>query len=404
MSEHQTSDKASILLVHNRYQIRGGEDSVFENEKRLLEQQGHRVFTYERSNEELEGMSAFRKFFAAFASLFSFKSYREVRKLIREHRIDILWVHNTLMRVSPSVYYAGFHSGIPVLQTVHNFRLFCPGALCYREEASAEKGVPAGKICTDCIEGGFSCAIKHKCYRGSRLQTAFLVLQLSLHRILGTYKKLHYICLTDFSKNLFLQGMGKHIDASHVWVKPNFVNLPDEIISSIAKDTEGKNPYYLYLGRLEKSKGIPWLLKEWEGNRTLLIAGEGTLKEAVEEASRKNPCIHYLGALSHEEALRYLAGAEALLFPSEWYENFPMVILEAMALGTPVICRDIGNGASIVKEIANDLVIQDHEALKDKLAVHQKKDYSEAFQKVYREKYTPEKNYEILSAIFKEAR
>ena len=416
--------KPKILLVHDHYQIPGGEDAVFRNEKELLRDNGHTVLCYTRSNEELKGLSAAGRAFAGLSSLFSFRTLREVKELIRREKPDLMWVHNTLTQVSPSVYYAAFSAGIPVIQTIHNFRLFCPGALCYRE----------GKTCTECMEKGLLCAVSNRCYRESKAQTFVLTLQLILHRILGTYKKLHYVCLTPFSAELFRKGMGKHIDPGKVFVKGNFVTKepenPQENADIPAADI--RSPYYLCLGRLEHSKGIPWLLEEWNKipDAALLMAGEGSLEGMVRDAEKESGGrIRSLGPLAHRNALRYLKHAEALIFPSELYENFPMVIAEAMSLGTPVICRDIGNGAAIVKKAAPKLVLggsfrgakaenrkdntlpQDSTepegdmqpegsgGLAELLRYYRKEDYSAAFFKAYEETCSPEANYRIMEEI-----
>ena len=393
--------KPKILLVHDHYQIPGGEDSVFRNEKELLEANGHTLLVYIRSNEELKGLSAAGRAFAGLSSLFSFRTLREVKELIRREKPDLMWVHNTLTQVSPSVYYAAFAAGIPVVQTVHNFRLFCPGALCYRE----------GKTCTECMERGLMTAVSHRCYRESKAQTFVLTLQLLLHRLLGTYKKLHYVCLTPFSAELFMKGMGKHIDPGKVFVKGNFVaeepevHNPQQNVNSPAVDII--KPYYLCLGRLEPSKGIPWLLKEWKEipEARLLIAGEGSLEAQVREAEGDS-CgrIRYLGPLAHLSALQYLRHAEALIFPSELFENFPMVIAEAMSLSTPVICRDIGNGAAIVKKAAPGLVLKEGEKLSGLLSGFRKEDYSGAFREAYEENCSPEANYRAMEEIMEKVR
>ncbi len=416
--------KPKILLVHDHYQIPGGEDAVFRNEQKLLRDNGHTVLCYTRSNEELKGLSAAGRALAGLSSLFSFRTLREVKELIRREKPDLMWVHNTLTQVSPSVYYAAFAAGIPVIQTVHNFRLFCPGALCYRE----------GRTCTECVEHGLLTGVSHRCYRNSGAQTLVLTLQLFLHRLLGTYRKLHYVCLTPFSAELFRKGMGKHIDPGRVFVKGNFVTkepeAPQENAAAFAADIRA--PYYLCLGRLEPSKGIPWLLEEWKRvpGAGLLVAGEGSLEEMVRSAEKESSGrIRYLGPLSHRNALQYLKHAEALIFPSEWYENFPMVIAEAMSLGTPVICRDIGNGAAIVKKAAPELVLGgtfhgaraedrkdnklpregmepeesmppgESSGLAELLRHYRKEDCSAAFFRAYEETCSPEANYRIMEEI-----
>ena len=207
-------NKPKILIIHNYYQIPGGEDTVVANEKKLLEENGHEVILYTRNNNEIKTMSRFQKLLLPFMTVYNPRSARDVRRIIQNEKIDIVHVHNTLNLISPSVYYAAVRCGIPVVQTVHNFRLICPGALLYRD----------GHVCEDCLGKGLLCAVRHGCYRGSKLQTLLLVISTLLHRTTGIYRKLHYICLTEFNKQKLLLINRKKImiNPAQVFVKPNF--------------------------------------------------------------------------------------------------------------------------------------------------------------------------------------
>ena len=237
--------KQTVLLVHNYYKIPGGEDTVVSNEKRLLEEHGHRVFLYTRSNQELDSYSVWKKLLLPFTALFSFRTYREVKRLIKKEKIDVVHVHNTLSLISPSVYYAAFSCGIPVIQTMHNFRMLCPSATFVRE----------GEICEDCVSNGLGCSVRHACYRGSKLQTLVSASVLKLHRMLGTYRRLFYICLTDFNRGKLLQLNRKNkmvVCESNIFVKPNFVWCLQE-------QPVQKKDFYIYVGRLDSLKGILFL-------------------------------------------------------------------------------------------------------------------------------------------------
>ena len=188
----ETMEKYRILQIHNFYQIPGGEDVVVRNEKKLLEEHGHEVFTYYRSNKELNEGNKLKKLFIPFTAVYSLKTCREVKKIIRENKIDIVHVHNTLMMVSPSVFYAAFQCKVPVVQTLHNFRMLCPAGSFFRNNV----------ICEECVDGGLKCAIRHKCYRGSKIQTMVSSAILWIHRFLGTYYRVNFICLTEFNKKI----------------------------------------------------------------------------------------------------------------------------------------------------------------------------------------------------------
>lgn len=207
--------KQKVLIVHNYYQIPGGEDTVVANERKLLGDHGHEVILYTRDNKEMKTMNLFRKLLLPFTTIYNPRTARDIKRIIRKQGVDIVHVHNTLNLVSPAVYYAALKCGVPVVQTVHNFRLLCPGAAFYRD----------GHICEDCVKKGLSCAIRHGCYRGSRLQTLICVVSTLIHRMTGIYGKINYICLTEFNKEKLIQL--KQIDSKRVFIKPNF-SYPDE--------------------------------------------------------------------------------------------------------------------------------------------------------------------------------
>ena len=230
--------KKNILIVHNYYQIPGGEDTVVANEKKMLEKHEHKVILYSRNNAELKQMSKRQKIFLPITTVFNPRTYREIKKLIKQGNIDVVHVHNTLNLVSPAVYYAARRMKVPVVQTIHNFRLLCPGATFYRD----------GHICEDCVEHGLRCAVKHSCYRGSKIQTLACVLSTTFHRITGIYGKINYICLTDFNRKKLLEL--KQIKPERVFVKPNFIESKNECISE-----NDRKDQFVFAGRLDKLKG-----------------------------------------------------------------------------------------------------------------------------------------------------
>ena len=200
--EETQLEKQNVLIVHNYYRIPGGEDAVVANEKKLLEEHGHRVTLYSRNNSELDQMSFLRKLLLPVTTVFNFRTYRDIRRILRDQKIEIVHVHNTLNLISPAVYYAAVKSGIPVVQTIHNFRLLCPGAMFFRD----------GQICQDCVSHGLWCAVRHGCYRGSRIQTLACVISTAVHRTMGIYGKLNYICLTEFNREKLLELKQKGFD------------------------------------------------------------------------------------------------------------------------------------------------------------------------------------------------
>ena len=383
-------EKKTILMVHNFYQIAGGEDTVFENEKKLLIEQGHRVYTYTRTNDELK-THPWKKLLLPFTTVWSFKSYFEVRRLIREKGIDIVHCHNTFPLVSPSVYYAARSRKVPVVQTIHNFRLLCPNGLFYRD----------GRICEDCLTANrFLPALKGGCYRSSRLQTAVLAAMLLIHRRLGTYRKISYIFLTDFNRKKFDKLLD--IQGSNIFVKPNFTEKP-----AAAPPQETVRPVFVFSGRLDESKGILFLLKVWPTlpkEWQLHIYGDGPCREACRQAAAECGNIHVFGFRPREEIFGDLAGAAAMLFPSRWYEGYPMVLSECFSLGRTVVSTNIGNQGDIVIASGGGVTfdIDDETGFRAALekVLQNNAVYSANATAYYEQNLTRQRNYELLEKIY----
>lgn len=383
-----------ILLVHNYYKIPGGEDTVVENEKKMLQKQGNEVFLYSRKNAEMDEFSKIQKLGLPFMTIFNLKTYRDIKKILVENSIDIVHVHNTLNLISPSVYYAAIQQKIPVVQTIHNFRMQCPAATFYRND----------RICEECMENGFSCAVKHKCYRNNRLQTVACVMTTKMHRCLGIYRKINYICLTEFNKEKLLQLNKKRkkniVDPSKVFVKPNMTFIPEK------KEESNREDFYLYAGRVEKIKGIELLIEAFEKmpEKKLIIAGTGIqledYKRTVSEKKIKN--ISFMGFVDKQQLQKLMEKAKALIVPSQWYEGFPMTIVEAFAQKTPVIGADIGNLHSIIEEGINGwkFCYDSSEALIEKVEECQHTPAGK-LEVVCDKSFFPEGNYAVLMQIYK---
>lgn len=338
----KNSYKQKVLLVHNFYQVPGGEDTVFNNEEKLLRDNGHEVTTYTRANEEIKKFNLFRKICYPINTIFSLKTYKEVKGIIVDNQIDIVHVHNTWPLISPSVYYASFHAKVPVVQTVHNFRLICPGATLYHN----------GKICEDSLHKGLKSSLKNKIYKGSFIHTLISAVTLKLNRMMGTYAKVNYIFLTDFNKSKLLE-LNKNgnmiIDEGKTFIKPNFVNGNREVIPFQKRKNQ-----FVFAGRLDKMKGIELLLEAWmdikESN--LIICGVGPEEEWCKKFIKENKLSNVImkGFVSTDEILQIIAESKALILPTQWYEGFPMTIIESYSCGTPVIGSDIGNVGNIIEE------------------------------------------------------
>src|SRR4029077_12072675 len=318
-----------ILLVHNPYQEAGRGGGGFEQGRSLLEKKGHYVLAYERSNHELETYSQLQRVGMLTQIISAKDSKREIREILRTESPQLVHVHNTFMMVSPSVYEVCQEEKVPVLHTLHNYRLLCPAAILYRD----------GHVCEECCEHGLLRSVWHGCYRDSRPATAAVALMLQVHRTQRTWQESvdGYVALTEFARQKFIEG---GLPANKIHVKPNFVH-PDPGERSAAGD------YALFAGRLSEGKGVSTLLAGWgllPSSIPLLIIGDGPLRAVLEaEARQKNlRRVEFRGRLDVTETRAAMKRAAFLIVPSVWYETFSLNIAEAFACGTPVLCSRLG--------------------------------------------------------------
>lgn len=389
-TRNESNKKLTILMVHNYYQLPGGEDTVVANEKALLESHGHTVILYTRNNSEIKEFNLIQKLCLPISSIFSLRTYREVKHMIKKYHVDMVHVHNTLSLISPAVYYATLHCKVPVVQTLHNYRMLCPGGILYRD----------GQICEDCLERGYSCAFKHKCYRNSRIQTLVSILILQFHQWTGIYQKLNYICLTEFQK----KKMCRCLPEERLFVKPNFTNTTEE------KGNEQEKRFYVYVGRMEKEKGVWLLLEAFEQLKEvpLVLIGTGTEEAAIKswlEEKQMNH-IHYLGLKKNVK--EYLMQSKALIMPSQCYESFGMTVIESFSCGVPVIVNDLGSLPDFMNNRITGLVFKknDAESLKEQVLYMEnhpefvKRAGEEAYM-LWKENYSEESNMEQLEQIYR---
>ncbi len=326
-----------ILLVHNTYQDQGGEDVVLRQERELLTAAGHKVSEYLRHNNEIKQYSLAQRLTLIGRTLWAFDSQRELREVLLQSKPDVVHIHNTFPLISPSVYNACEEAKVPVVQTLHNYRLFCPGANFFRD----------GKVCEECTDGHFWRGVRHGCYRDSRLQTAPVALMLSVHHARKTWTRMvdRYIALTSFARGRFVKA---GMPAEKIVVKPNFVPDP-------GKRSGGEGSYAVCVGRVSQEKGVPTLLKAWRGLGQaipLQVIGVGPAREPLEAEAAAQGLSHikFLGQQTREQVIAAMKGARFVVFPSELYENLPLTILEAFACGVPVLASRLGAMQEIVEE------------------------------------------------------
>ena len=382
-----------ILAVHNRYQRPGGEDQVFLDETTLLESQNHHVLRYEVHNEQVKHMG---RLTLAKDTVWNTSAYRELRALIRRERPDVAHFHNTLPLVSPAGYYAARAEGVPVIQTLHNYRLLCPVALFFRD----------GRVCEDCMGKAVPWpGVVHGCYRGSRAASGVIATMLTVHRALRTWTEMIdvYVALTEFARNKFIEG---GLPAGKIVVKPNFV-APDP------GRGQGGGGYALFVGRLAPEKGTGTMLDAWDRLATkfpLKIVGDGPLKDQVVRVAARRSDVEWLGHRPVADVHALMRKADMLVFPSQWYETFGRVAAEAFAAGTPVIAADIGAVAELVEHgrtglkfrpgDPEDLAAQVGWALSHPAELRRMREEVRA---EFETKYTAERNYLALMEIYEAA-
>ena len=376
-----------VLIAHNAYQLGGGEDVVVEAEGELLRGHGHQVEVYRRHNDELKSMP---RALAAASAIWSRRSATEIARRCDVLRPDVIHVHNTFPLISPSILWVAHRRGIPVVQTLHNFRLLCPQAMFLRD----------GKVCEDCLGKLPWRAVARRCYRGSTLQSAVAGGALAIHRALGTYRQrvTRYIAPNRFCRDKFAEG---GLPAERIRVKPHFVR-------------SGRHPVWegrrggMFVGRLSPEKGLGVLIDAVAelGTSTIRIVGEGPLEPSVRAVFRNE----YLGVRSRDEVLKLLGTARFLVAPSTSYETFGLAPVEAFACGTPVIASRQGAFAELVEQGISGLLFTPGDAGDLAAKITWAERHPEEMLKMgraarlaYEAKYTPERNYGLLIQIYEDA-
>lgn len=327
-----------LLLVHNYYGSRNpsGENVVFELERDLLLRRGHDVRMLARHSDCLNRWGMLGTVAGALAAPWNPLAARAVRREVEAFRPDVVHAHNTFPLFSPAIFPAVGGRAARVL-TLHNYRLFCPAAIPLR----------AGKTCTECLDRRSTLpALRHGCYRGSRLATAPLALNVAIARAASVWQR-HvdaFLALTEFQRDLMVKA---GLPAERVFVKPNF--YPGR---PVPRPWSRRSPSVIFVGRLSEEKGVAHLIDAWAqwgpGAPELSIVGDGPLRSALEERARRTPGIRFLGQVTPAEAQERIAAARMLVVPSVCFEGFPLVLRDAFALGTPVAVSNRGPLPEIV--------------------------------------------------------
>ncbi|WP_448208385.1 glycosyltransferase [Azospirillum sp. sgz302134] len=379
-----------ILMLHNHYQQPGGEDESFAAEADVMERNGHEVVRYTLHNDAIAAMNPVE---VGLRTVWNPASHAEIARLIALHRPDVMHAQNLFPLISPAAYHAARRAGVPVVQSVRNYRLFCLGATFFRDGAPCER----------CLGHALPLAgLRGRCYRGSAAASAGVAAMLVTHRLLGTWRRCVdvFVTLSDFSRRTCIAS---GLPAERVVTKPNFLKRDPGV-------GRGDGGYALFVGRLSPEKGIGTMLEAWRRHALplpLRVVGDGPEAERVAAAGG---AVEWLGRRNQAETLELMRGAALLVFPSEWYETFGRVAVEAFAAGTPVVAARIGAVAELVEHgrtglhfapgDPDDLAAQVRRLAGDPalLAVMRRHARRE-----YEAKYTAERNYALLSAVYRRA-
>ena len=376
-----------ILVAHNRYHYRGGEDTVVDAELELLRRHGHQVMLYSRDNRELASMTARE---AAASVLWSGLTESDIRRLNDEFHPDLIHAHNTFPLISPSLYDVAAQLKIPVVQTLHNFRLLCPQAMLLRQ----------GRTCEACIGHLPWRAVVHRCYRDSLPQSAITSAMILLHRLRGTWRTqvARYIVLNQLCRDKFVEG---GLPFERLRIKPNFVN------SEVEPDWQDRRGG-VFIGRLSTEKGLQTLAEAMRHIPAVQIDvyGKGPLLPFVENATG----LRYRGFHDAATLQQCMRKAAYLVMPSTGMESFGLVAIEAFSCGTPVIASRHGGLKEIVVQGSTGLLVPpgDAQALAQAIAYadshpEQMLAMGRAARQMYLSRYTPDINYVQLIRIYREA-
>jgi glycosyltransferase involved in cell wall biosynthesis len=381
-----------ILLVHNYYQLRGGEDVVVEQELALLKAKGHTAELFSVHNDSIQGLA--QKAITGALVVYNPWAKAALAEKLRDFRPDVVHVHNFFPKLSPSIFDACRAAGIPSVMTLHNFRILCPTSILFHH----------GEICERSLKHSAMWALPQRVYKSSLMATLPLVAMVDIHKWLGTWQRKVdvLIALTDFAKAKFVEG---GLEADRIVVKGNAVADP---LNGVTPDT-GTRHGALFVGRLSEEKGIASLLDAWKGvNYPLRIAGDGPLRHLVQAAQGES--VIYLGPQSREQVYAEMRRAAFLVLPSVCYEMFPMTLVEAYANGLPVLANDLGGLKSLLDDGGTGVAFKPGDPADIRAKAHwaiehvsKMADMGKAARAKYEAQYTADRNYANLMRIYERA-
>ena len=387
-----------ILLVHNRYRSASpsGENRVVDQEGEALAALGHEVMRFGRSSDEIGQWSVVKKASLPARSVWSSETYRSLKAALREHRPEVVHVHNTFPLLSAAVLYACRGAQVPVVATIHNYRLECANGAFFR----------GGAVCHDCTRGLWMRAVLHGCYRDSPAATVPRVLDMSLHRRAWRSLVSAYVFISASERDL-LRGLD---------LAPDRVFVRHNLIVRRSRPRPVRMSNVVYAGRLDEPKGVRLLMASWdrycsrscEPGLNLVIVGGGSLEAEVAAWASSRPSVEMTGTVSGDRCAELISRARAVLVPSAWEETFGLVAVEAMAAGVPPIAADHGSFPELITPGVDGVLFRPGDPAALALAIADVERNPEQYEvlgdqahKTYEQRFDPQWSVEELLEIYR---
>lgn len=349
-----------VVLVNYRYFISGGPERYFFNIKEILERNGHYVIPFSIKGARNQDAKGYEKYFLEIVDdgvyfaqakkktprmilkfftrmFYSFEAKRKFEKLLADEKPDIVYIMQFHNKMSPSIIDVAKKRGVPVVHRISDFQYMCPNALFYNDQIG---------VCEDCLNGKRTSCIKYKCVMNSTVYSGIKMAAKWLHDVMGVTKKIDaFVVPSEFTLEKLNEYGIPNEKLHHI---PTFFNLKEE------NPNVEYNPFFLFVGRIEKQKGLMTLIKAFENTEYELkiigFSNDGYEEELKQYLEDKNHHIEFLGRKSFEEIIPYLKSCLCTLVPSEWYDNFPNVVLESYAYKKAVIATDFGSLKYMVED------------------------------------------------------
>lgn len=351
----------SVLLVNKFFYPRAGAETAFFHTRDVLKASGHEVIDFAMADPQnvpspyspwfaphrayTGGGLAPRRVTDAASAVYSRSARKALAQLLDERQPDVAHLHNIYHQLTLSVVDELAGRGVPTVLTLHDWKIACPAYTLFRD----------GAPCRECVSGSVLNVVKHRCIKGSLPGSTLAALEAQLATLRKSYQRIdRFIAPSDFAADVARMA---GIPDESIHVVPYL--MPEAEISPISSEPRPE-PTFFFGGRLEETKGVRQMLdafRKVEGPAALRIAGWGDLEEEVRRHAQQDPRIAFLGSITRAQVLDELSAARALLLPSTWEDNCPLIMLEAQARSTPVIASNRGGPPQFVRHGVDGVIV-----------------------------------------------